>query len=214
MHFQIYIPKAKDLASELARVGLADFVQNAEVIPEPEGPDGTGGAIFAWWNPRCRQIGYRPVEQRWINAETYWIGFWNAENPTPQELARPYQEPGKMLRMGDGQSWLLPTLDRLDKSLILADDGTWRFEVQRRHHQLWLDSLEWAKRFEPTIGNDRKVEVNFGDVADFVVGVLRLNYRLTREVVSELRLLSIETLQQAFSAIVGFPVAMGVADGQ
>lgn len=212
MHFQIYIPGAKDLAPELATVGLGDFVQGAEVLRCEGGPDAKGGAIFAWWggvNARNRQIGYRPSEQTWRkSSDGYWVGSWNGAPSTPEELARPYQDPGKFLKLGDGNQWLIPQVERLDRNLVLADDGTWRYEAQRRHHKLWLDSVMWAQRFLPTQDGKSSVDLNMTELSDFVIGVLRMNYRVTREVVSDLGLFSIKSMAEAFSAIVGFDVAV------
>lgn len=214
MHFQIYVPGARDVAPELEKVGLGDFVANAEAMRCDNGPDGKDGAIFAWWNPRCRQIGYRPDDQTWHkSAEGYWVGLWTDSPPTPDELRRPYQEPGAMVTLGDGQRWLVPQIDRLDRDLVLADDGTWKFEVRRRHHQLWLDSLEWASRFAPTADGKQRVSVDLGAMADFVIGVLRLNYRITREIAASLRLLSSNTIAAPFGTIIGVPVTLGVPDG-
>lgn len=215
MHFQIYIPGAHSVAPELEKVGLGDFVSGAESLPCPNGPDGKDGAIFAWWNPKCRQIGYRPGEQTWHkSAEGYWVGLWSNSPPTPDELKRPYQERGKVIALGDGNVWLVPAVEQLDRDMVLADDGTWKYEVQRRHHQLWLDSLAWVERFAPTQDGKSQVSINLGALADFVIGALRLNYRITREVAAALRLLTTSTIGEPFSAITGVPVVVGVTSGQ
>lgn len=212
MHFQIYIPGAMDLAPELAKVGLGDFVGNAEALREPVGPDGKGGCVFAWgWSlgAAARQIGFRPEQQTWRQStEGYWVGSWNGTPSTPKELARPYQEPGKLLTLGDGNQWLIPQVERLDRTLVLADDGTWRYEAQRRHHQLWLESVQWAQRFLPTQKGDAEVPFDMPAMSEFVIGVLRMNYRITREVVSDLRLFSVKSVAEAFSTIVGFDIAV------
>lgn len=211
MHFQIYIPGAMDLAPELAKVGLGDFVGNAEALREPVGPDGQGGCVFAWWTSGAasRQIGFRPDSQTWRQSiEGYWVGSWNHSPSTPHELARPYQEPGRLLTLGDGHQWLIPEVMQLDRTLRLADDGTWRYEAQRRHHKLWLESVQWGLRFQPTQDGRSKIDLNMTELSEFVIGVLRMNYRVTREVVSDLSLFSIKNLAEAFSAIVGFDVAV------
>lgn len=216
MHFQIYIPGAADLAPELAKVGLGDFVANAEPLRVGEGPDGKAGCVFAWWNWQSRQIGYRPAQQKWSDSrEGYWVGLWTESFPLPSELARPYQEAGRKIRLGDGNEWLVPQVEKLPRDMVLADDGTWRYEVQRRHHAVYLESIDWARRFAPTQDGTSQVYVNMAELADFVIGALRMNYRITREVASALRLLSTQTLGAAFSAIVGFDFAVEVAsDGE
>lgn len=211
MHFQVYIPGAMDLGPELEKVGLGDFVGNAEALREPVGPDGKGGAVFAWWTAgaKSRQIGFRPAEQTWKEStDGYWVGTWNGAPSIPTDLARPYQEPGRLIVLGDGNQWLVPQVMQLDRTLRLADDGTWRYEAQRRHHQLWVESVQWAQRFAPTQDGKTQVGINMTEMSEFVIGVLRMNYRITREVVSDLGLFSIKNMSEAFSTIVGFNITM------
>lgn len=215
MHFQIYIPGAADLAPELAKVGLGDFVANAEALRTAVGPDGKSGCVFAWWTKTSRQMGYRPADQKWTESnDGYWVGSWNESQSTPDELARTYQEPGTRITLGDGNQWLLPTIEKLPRDMILADDGTWRYEIQRRHHKLYLETLDWVRRFAPTQDGKSQVQVNMSELADFVVDTLRMNYRITREVASEMRLLSTQTLSAAFSSIAGFDFAVEVSSGE
>ena len=206
MHFQIYIPGASDVASELEKADMADFVGNAEALRVPDGPDGTGGAVFAWWHKQDRHIGYRPDQQHWIkSAEGYWVGMWKDDPPSPQQLARPYQERGRWVTLGDGNSWLIPEVHEIDRNLILGDDGTWKFEVQRKHHQLWLESICWAENFfgkKPGAG----VTLNLLQMIEFVISVLRLNYRIVPEVASHLRLLTKHGIAVPFSVILGVDI--------
>jgi hypothetical protein len=207
MHFQIYIPGQPDVTGSLEKVGgRPDFVANAEAITAPAGPDGQAGAIFAWWNRQDRHIGYQPERQEWIKSPNgYWVGFWKDDPPSPEQLARPYQERGKFVTLGDGNRWLVPEVHEIDRHLVLADDGTWKYEVQRQHHKLWLESLSWAERFAGASPGTRVV-LDMTLLIGFVVAVLRLNYRLVPEVVSHLRLLTRHGIAQPFSVILGCDV--------
>lgn len=217
MHFQIFLPhKRGGDPALLIDVGLADFVAGAEFVDVGKGPTEEPGALVAWRKPGHVQIGYQPAKQTWLPAVPrasedlaagrYWIGFWNGNDSpcTPRDLARPYPQPGSTVRLGDGADWLLPAAKQLDSQMKLADDGTWRFEVQRRFHGFFLEYVKWFQFFATA---EEGTQFSFGDAADFVLAGLRINYRLPAEAASQLELFSKETINAAMRAI------LGVSDG-
>jgi hypothetical protein len=211
MHFQIYIPAARGQSPQtLVDVGLADFVAGAEFVETAAGPGDRGpGVVAAWRRPGQVQMGYQPERQAWLPAAAsgedlaagrYWIGFWTDSPPTPKDLARPYPQAGHRVTLGDGSEWLLPIAKALDADMILADDGTWRFEPQRRFHAFWLDYLKWFQFFGNAGPEDL---IDFADAADFVLAGLRVNYRLAPEAASHLRLFTKENVLTSLMAIMG-----------
>lgn len=209
MHFLLYIPDVQTSdPAHLERVGLGDLVQGATFLNEGEGPDGRGGMVIAWGSggrPPQRHY-FSAAEQTWVNAVAwdgldpyrYWVGVWNDAPPTPGDLRRPYQERGVPFAMGDGNEWNLPKFRELPRDIILADDGTPRFEVQRRYHTLWHESLTWYSRFAAA-GDDFTFKWSEGFA--FVCRAMAINYRIVPELVSHLRLLSTDTLFLAMLAI-------------
>lgn len=196
MHFQIYIPDVQGCAPEhLAEVGLATLAAGANFLGCTQGPDGRGGSVIFWKHTGPKTLGYLPEAQDWLPAIAdpgrpagrYWIGFTKGADPTPEDLQRPYRHAGELLTLGDGRAWMVPQLHKLPHDMIRVDDGTWRFELQRQFHDLWLD----ARQVRPVL---QRTEVwtkdLYASLAEFVMQVLQQNYRLTPEVINRLRLFS------------------------
>ena len=139
MHFQIYIPGVQGCATEhLEQVGLATLAAGANFVGCDKGPDGRSGSVVFWKHTGPGTLGYRPDAQDWeaaiaddgLPAERYWIGFTRDANPTPEELQRPYRQPGESLELGDGRAWLLPQLHK-EQKLADADFSTGMFRIFR-----------------------------------------------------------------------------------
>lgn len=208
MHFQLFIPDRRGQDPQmLVDAGLADFVAGAEFM-DARGPDDSHGTIIAWRRPGQVQMGYQPDRQTWLpaarrpadglDAGRYWIGFWNDSPPGPRELGRPYLQIGHRVTLGDGQEWQLPVAKELAADLILADDGSWRFEIQRKYHAFYLEFRRWEELF---LTADPDQTFLFSDAADFILQALRINYRITAETVAHLRLFSTDTLRAAILAV-------------
>lgn len=220
MHYQLYFPGQRGQSPAiLESAGLGDFamVSGVNWFEDAAGPDGKGGAFAAWPRPGAAKMGFLPDQQEWLPAigagedgPAYWIGFWKDADPTPEDLLRAYPEPGEKIALGDGREWLVPTLERIDKDLIRADDGTWRYEIQRRYYKLWLDSLDWARKFQGA--NGAGVSFDMGELAEFVERCLRINYRLLPEVTNRLRLFTQNTIVKPFGAILGMQFDFGPSD--
>lgn len=209
MHYQLWIPNARGQDPRmLEELGLADFIVGAEFMPEAKGPVEGPGVIIAWRRPGHALIGYQPDRQTWLPAVPreglaggrFWLGFWNDQPVTPQDLARAYPQPGHRVQLGDGREWLVPLAKELTADLKMQDDGTWRYEIQRRFHAFYLDYLRWITLFgEASEGTT----YDFGEAADFVLQGLRINYRLLPEAVSHLRLFDTDNLKRSLFAILG-----------
>lgn len=211
MHFQLYIPGVRGQDPKtLVDVGLADFVAGSEYAETAEGPGELGaGVVVAWRKPGQAHMGFQPECQTWLPAAKcgadlaaarYFIGFWNDSPAGARDLARPYPQPGSRVMLGDGQEWMLPVAKSLDADMILADDGTWRFEPQRRFHAFYLEYLKWFQFFGTASQDDA---FSYADAADFVLSALRVNYRLTPEAASHLRLFTKESVTAALFAVMG-----------
>jgi hypothetical protein len=193
---------------------LADFVAGAEFLDVGKGPDDGRGAVVAWRRPGSALIGYQPTKQTWLPAVPrdglpglrYWVGLWNESPPGPADLARPYSQPGSRVIFGDGGEWLLPAAKEIDATLKLADDGTWKFEVQRRFHAFYLEYLKWFHFFGNCGEGD---EYAFAEAADFVLSGLRINYRMLPEVASQLELFSKSTVNTGLFSILGVSLQAG-----
>lgn len=209
MHFQIYIPAT--VAADhpgvhpLESVGLADLVGDSRQLGVDTGPDDARGVCFGWSRSGFPQLGYRPTVQAWrpavpcgdLPARRYWVGLWKDSPPTPDDLQRPYAVRGKWLGLPDGHEWLLPQAKELPATAVLSDDGTWRFEVQRKYHDFHLKSLKWFEHF----GRGER-SFTFDKAIAFLMAALRINYRVVPEVIDALGLLTSDNIGEALLAIV------------
>lgn len=212
----IYVPRSRhpenDARTEaiLAAVGLADHAP-AETLPVAggEGPDGEGGTLFGRWGTDGR-LHYRAREQTWIPAVKsgdrpagrYWVGVWNDSPPTESDLRRPYRYGGKEVSIA-GQRWLVPLPKQLPADAKLADDGSWRFVLQRRFHDYVLRCEDWVDR---CAGDGSRVSL--ADMIVLSVEALGLNYRLPPELVSHLGLFTQESAALTFGTACGLDVTI------
>lgn len=209
-HFLLYLPGATGQGpSVLEDVGLADFHAGAEWLDLGIGPDEGRGMLVAWRKPGTpHRLHFNITEQTWIPANRdgdlpagrYWIGFWNDAPPTPADLARPYQRKGRTHELADGQTWLFAEPGALPADLIQADDGTWKYELQRKYHAWYLESLSWLDRIDPATEVFRS---SLEEMLPFLARALAINYRITPEVISHLRLFNTENVGEPFYTLIG-----------
>lgn len=214
-HYLIYLPQPQMVTTaDLTAVGLADLAEGFEQIPLSAGPDGSPGRLLAWRTPQDNQMHFQPAEQTWLpaiadgdaKAGRYYVGIWNHSPPTPDRLRRPYAKLGHFVTLGDGHQWLIPDAEQLADIMIKADDGSWRFEVQRQYHDYYIEARRWMATFH---ASDDSIKVDYFEIADFVLRALQINYRITVEVVNHLRLFDKNAIGQAMFAVIGALTAAG-----
>jgi len=209
MHHLIYIPREHihGVATEeqLAAVGLEDHAASAETRPCPTGPDGSGGTLYGWLRPG-NPFHFNAAEQTWFPAAAagalakgrYWVGIYNASPPCETDLRRPYRFGGRVVRLA-GQDWLIPTPTELPHDAKLADDGTWRFVIQRRFHDYFLRTQELVDQTASEAG----LALTLLDMLQLSLEALGLNYRLPPELASHLSLFDQVTAAKTFSTALG-----------
>ena len=217
MHHLIFRANANDATgpAKLAEYGLADCVAGAEFMVTDTGPENQAGVLCAWRKPGdgC-DLCYAPERQTWVPAVAdghlekgrYWVGFNDAEPAHPTQLQRAYAYRGHWVKLADNNLWLIPTPNELPHDLIPLDDGGWKFEVQRKYHDHILQVDMWRQLFLQAGKDD---EFDFESVAEFVLRALRLNYRITREVVGQLRLFTRQNVTPAMFAAAGMLETVG-----
>lgn len=209
-HFMLFVPGATGQGpSVLEDVGLADFHGGASFLEIGNGPDKGKGMLLAWKRPGVPQRQYfEPNEQTWVPANAdgplpagrYWVGFWNDSPATPFDLSRPYLRRGRQHVLADGNSWLFAEPAELPADLIQADDGTWKYELQRKFHAWYMESVSWLARLDPTTG---AFEASLTEMLPFMARALAINYRVTPEVISHLRLFNTENVAEPFWTLIG-----------
>ena len=210
MHPLIFLPGTNEKdAEQLADVGLPDLVHGAMAVSCPAGPNDHQGVLFGW-RPRSGRMKIQflgPEVQTWLpavadplqelEAGRYWVGWWTDTPPTPEILRREYPFAGREVALGDDHEWLIPIVEKLPAEMRLADDGSWRFVTQRQFHEFTLV----ARAFQERLAGDDAWFL-WDEAANFVLQALRLNYRLTPEIVSHLGLFKTGVGQGLHRAIV------------
>ena len=105
--------------------------------------------------------------------------------------------------LGDGRLWVVPSIADLPTDLIRDAAGEWQASPRPQFYAFWMACLAWRDRFEQAREGDKFAT---HELADFVEEALRLNYRLTTEVIGRLRLFSTGangTLRAALAAAMG-----------
>ncbi len=214
MHYLLYVPhqNGEPIGTQqqaLETLGLGDLVAGHEgrICAGPN--DCSQGHLIAWRKPgKNEKCHYNAGEQTWIPAVAngpdgegkgrYWVGFWNDSPVTPEDLQRPYAHAGPLVQLGDGNNWRVPEIDQLPHDYIRSDDGSWKFEIQRQYHDLWLESQDWIARVF-----DKENRPDLIEVLNYCEKIIRQNYRILPEVVSHLRLFNSENLAKVLHSCLG-----------
>jgi len=217
MRYLVWIPKNADkqLTGQLLlnSVGLDDH-SGFDVV-QSTGPGGSTGWLFGWLSHDQPNLAYKPEEQIWIAslaegeraAGAYHVGIWKEKEKllTEADLRRPDHRKGAFVTMADGTKWLFPTESGLERFPHIVDGRLqWvvdeRFnwfvtDLQRRKAMLTVDSQEPGKAY---------VTWDLAEDFAFLVRALRINYRLTPEVVVHLKLISESVLKNLTVSLLGF----------
>lgn len=209
-HYLVYIPgDGTANPKKLVQVGLADHVANAFGVPTKTGPDGKCGTIFYWQHGQ--QNAYLPDLQTWLPAvesgglpaDRYWVGFQLHANPVPAELA--WNQPkfeGSRVRLGDGNEWEVPAAGMLPQSFVMRRDGKVASEVLPQFKSYFDRSVEWfSECVQWDFSGAVKPEVDVS-TWNYMTDALRLNYRITIEVVNHCRLFNSQNICHVLCATV------------
>lgn len=216
MRFLVFVPTDQSSLSKspkdvLQSVGLGELAAGIDVR-RVQGPEEKAGLLFGWLSPDQNQLRYTPSEQTWIpsakhgdrESGAYWVGFWNSAPPTERDLRRPDVRKGNFVRLGNGESWSICDLEKLDRFPLLQPDGTLKWVVDERYN--WLVTEVEKRCVEAIVANDEGGMILTFDLTNdwfWLVAILQINYRITPEVVSHLRLFSQESLQNLVAQVMG-----------
>jgi hypothetical protein len=202
----IYLPgRPSAQAADLAAVGLGDLLDAAAVsaFTVDRGPDGGGGSVAYWGDemPSLDDYTFEPAKGRKEGAPC-WLGKPKEGKLGPADLARKKQQLGADVLLADGQAWCVPIARQLPLLLGLDDSGAWTGVVApqyRAFYEAAWSALEWLA---PGADNLRRVDAQAG--ADFAASALSINYRVNRDVIALLGLLTTELIFEIAEAAVEF----------
>lgn len=215
MRYLVWVPNGNakaDGAALLKSVGLEDHAKGFDAMPTG-GPVPGSGYLFAWTDPTDNRVAYKPEEQTWIPsmadgdrpAGAYWVGIWNDKKPTETDVRRPEFRKGVWVTMADGTRWQFPSPSTLERFPDIKDGKlTWVVDEQFSWFVAEVDKRKAMLTFDPETPGKAFVSWDLEQDFAFLVRALRLNYRLTPEVVVHLRLISESILKTLTTAILGF----------
>lgn len=216
MHYFIFVPGTCTAnKKQLSDVGLSDHCSGAFLTPCHEGPQGHSG-VLAFWG-QVESVGYSTVTHDWIPAvpqgdlaaERYWVGIDKTNPPVPPQLEYKHEAlEGSLLELGDGHWWRLAQAALLPRDYVRHRDGHIVEDVFEQYRDFWNKSIKWFDALlEWDLSGETKPAIDPGEAIDYLTQALKLNYRITPEVVSHLRLFNSRNLATALVASVhGFEI--------
>jgi hypothetical protein len=173
------------------------------------GPGGKIGRIYAVGEG---PVGYYPDTQKWEKVsndetDTYWLGV-DRDDFSPSDIERGELIDGHLVTLEDGNKWLIPVArvfpigTRLPEALILGPGGELVSEVLPRFAQFSKDA---DRAYDALTGEG---ELSIADAWEIAVKALSLNYKLDRQEVSLLHLLTTTNIMEILKAIVDLPAIL------
>ncbi len=215
MRHMIFIPKAESKLEGhalLSSVGLEDHAKGFDCL-SIQGPGNVSGWIFGWLDPSQPRLTFEPEKQTWIPSivegerasGAYWVGIWNESKPTETDLRRPEFRKGVWITMADGTKWQFPSPSTLERFPEIKDGKlTWVVDEQFSWFVAEVDKRRAMLTVDPQTPGKAFVSWDLEQDFAFIVRALRLNYRLTPEVVVHLRLISESILKTLTTGILGY----------
>lgn len=199
MHYLIYLPDCtpqdEGVAKRMKLAGLTDHMGDQDVLPNAKGPGSEIGCMVGWPTPQNPQMHYQPTVQTWIPSvlksdgkPLYYVGISNEKPPQENELRRKYTQAGDWVQFGK-QRWKLPTPDTVDSRAMLQDDGSYKWEVIREFSWMCDEREQLHAAYLNEFGVRSMVfKIEPSAQIEWLVKLLRVNYRLTPEVASHLEM--------------------------
>ncbi len=201
------IAKAADIPPACKLDTILDGAKLAYGLGRTAGPEGTSGFMIAVRpgdEAKAARCGYHPDEQRWAKVcadgkVTHWLGYEKATPPGPADLARPRMVPGDLVRLADGNEWVIPCIHVPLTTLPLVfradQDGQSVLSVPERYEDICRLGATWFDRVA------RAEKLPYDEWLNFAAALLGLNYRLGLREILEIGLL--DNSAAVFDGILG-----------
>lgn len=185
MHYLIFIPH-KQAANQqhLIDAGLGDLLRPDDESPLcgdliGPGPGDLPGQIWSWGGA---VPAYLPDQQTWtaVKKGQFFFGVSNNSPPEAKEMMRRRPVDGLTHVMGDGNSWIIPSVFRLPAVFDIDEAG----ELTKKPHprfNAFVDECNWALD-NVLAGVVDLDQLDWKRGFQFVVMALAINYRVTWEI--------------------------------
>jgi len=209
-----------DFARWFAEAGIGDVIVPGDEGPSVvqtqvlSGPDGGQGRL-CFWRPKGgseRQVVVNSEKQTWYEAPPrdglprgrFWLGVWNDETLQPADLLRRRPLDGELVRLGKFE-WIVPTARTLPKVFRFGDNGERIWPYEYPEHVAYVDA---ARAMVLQLIADTKPDgftYQLDPHLEFTERALRLNYRVTLEVLHLMGAIREEDVWRTAHAASGAP---------
>lgn len=163
------------------------------------GPDGQGSGALFWRSDNGFVGAFLPDRQRWLRVGDTPVSVGVSDDaplPGPDDLRRERQLPGRLVELGDGRRWLVPTVREwveengaprwrptLPTEPTQNEAGEWvAGEIDRDYQELWEASLRWWDAQEAAALTAKDDEgpavVTLDEGLTAALSALQINYRI------------------------------------
>lgn len=193
--FFLYLPQksgqSPDLLTDVGLATLGPGWSFSDVLAN--GPDG-GHGVFAKLRDEPRGVNLESQEwkaEQGQDPPRYWIGWEKGRKPGPGDLARKKQHPGTLVRLSDGNEWLIPVAQQLPHVNGIKPGGGFKRKLKREYQAFWDQANEQHQQFlSGFIANGGQSWTwNHAEVWPFSCAALAQNYLLTPEIIDALELI-------------------------
>lgn len=186
----------------LDRYGLRDLFRGttARGCQAAAGPEGPGCLVN---DDRDPPAAYRPTEQIWAKRLSggAWTGICKASPPLPEELLRGDWMEGHEVTLRDRHQWVVPVAKRMPEGTGLPEVLLYTAEgIRHRVAPEFLDLWEHACRLWDADG-----QLPVEDLMDLAAKALAVNYRLGRDELNLLTLVTSANLHLVTDALIDAP---------
>jgi len=187
-----------------------------------QGPGDQRGVLFTRTAGEPQPMGYAPGVQKWAKAVggDWWLGCETDAPPTPADLLRAEAIDGHLVRLGDGQKWLVPVArmvaggSTLPQAIVLGPKGEKIGRALPRYVALGRHGERVAVDLRIKMGVDAAPDgyepVSVSEGWDIAVEALGINYRLGPDEVSLLELITTQNMVPILEALVDMPTLRAV----
>lgn len=204
----IFLPnKSGANPQHLVAAGLQSLFSKSDDAPDctdliTAGPGGMHGQVWGWLGTGTEQLGFL-ASQTWIEGDSgqYWIGWEPDYAPSPENLARRDPCNGRMIPLGDGRMWRIPSAADLPRTAKLKN-GQWDWQPESRFTG-FVERSAWAFDVAYRCLAEQSREIPL-EAIPYALEVLNINYRMVPEIADQLGLFTPSALLTLLAAATDF----------
>jgi hypothetical protein len=216
------IPGGNPVTEQILKAaGLADIFDGQVTQRDYKGTFFEGEPVVLFVPEDCPADKARchPEKQTWQKSADgkYWVGIDNETVPGEVDLSRKKQFEGHLVKLGNGEKWLIPIARRfgrgsaLPKALILGSKGELMTEELPEYAEFSAQVERFWEYFIAAVNKESSREMTPQEQWQLLVRAMQLNYRITAEGISLLKLVTTENFNEILEAIIDIPTVMKIA---